>query len=50
MNKKFTKLVKGVKVAILSPSFAAPVKGTPFSSCYKQKIDREFPHSRFFII
>lgn len=37
MNKKFTKLVKGDKVAILSPSFAAPGR---FPDVYKFGLER----------
>lgn len=37
MNKKFTKLVKGDKVAILSPSFAAPGR---FPDVYKLGLER----------
>ena len=37
MNKKFTKLVKGDKVAILSPSFAAPGR---FPDIYKLGLER----------
>ncbi len=37
MNKKFAKLVKGDKVAILSPSFAAPGR---FPDVYKFGLER----------
>lgn len=37
MHKKFTKLLKGDKVAILSPSFAAPVR---FPDVYKLGLER----------
>ena len=37
MNKKFTKLVKGDKVAVLSPSFAAPGR---FPDVYKLGLER----------
>ena len=37
MNKKFSKLVKGDKVAILSPSFAAPGR---FPDVYKLGLER----------